>query len=618
MSFEGVKENGQNRQPGGEEPKQGSKLDALDPNASKEAKLKPPSKQVILEPEIKEREAVGSYFWVNEMHKHEESERFSEIEIIARELCGLLSIPTGAFCGMATAFYYDDEGEKREEIILLELDKLMAKIFTNQRYIVKKINEIGPISTKDPREKYEGKIDAVIEQLKKDFEEYKTKVEKIKSELESKEMNPEIKERTFKLLDDALQVYTILEGELELKRRGFENDEKGLCNADDSRKFLPNTTLEIKYLPGGNIVILRGYQHIQEWQKRFGEGAKPNLASIYKNVEYVAIEGAADMHYGNSLKVFWSKESIGSFDRLMKALVKNGFAGQFIELDPRYNGALVQLSFGSGATEIQSPLSFEDDELPHYYAQDLFNFVRKINPQLAGPDGRIKTIDEFIKYFHAQRTFLGGDKSDLVERATKEGLEFTQNGTIYHNNASIDSRGKTTSYPTGFELGELAFSDALSVIKILILGEAMHKGDINPGILVDFQGTAHTSYKSYFFDNPQYAMKVVLTNLWEVLASYPDIHFKEVILKKLNNLDKDTWKWALDFITKIPFTTVAPPGIWKRSVNPSPRLKRQRPMSDPKWYSPLKNLTAEQQAKLDSIIDRLTELTANKAGGKEY
>ena len=82
------------------------------------------------------------------------------------QLIGVFNIPSGAFSGIAT--YRDKEG--REIRISPKLDKAMAEHFTNVRYIVKEINGIGPITSKDPREGLEivnGNIDAVIEEIEK-------------------------------------------------------------------------------------------------------------------------------------------------------------------------------------------------------------------------------------------------------------------------------------------------------------------------------------------------------------------------------------------------------------------------------------------------------------------
>jgi len=539
-----------------------------------------------------EREVLPSNFWTEKMEEgySNENELLAKIEVIAERFCNLLEIPTGAFSGVAT--YFEDGKEKR---ISPKLDKLMAEMVTNQRFIVKDINEVGPVSTKDPREKYEGEIDAVLDQLRKDFKEYKEKVEQINTDLEHEELSSGMRERANQLLRDALEVYSILEGELELKKRGFENIGVGEDISLANNK-IANKNIEIKYLSGGHIVILRGYVHHRTFQEEFGGSGKNfGLAQIYKNGKYIAIEGLVTLRYGISLGNHWIKRDNNGYGDLMRALVEQGCAGNFLELDSRY-------------WNLDGNATFNTIDLDNRQAQVLFNFVKRINPKLAGDNGRIKTVEEFKKYFHTQRDFYGED--NLYLREAEHNIDFIRDGTYYHQTASIDAEGKTKSYPTGFELGQFAFTDALSVIKMLILGRAMHKGEIEPGILVDFQGAKHLSYKSYFFDNPQYAMTVVLTNIWEILASHPNIRNREHILEQLGNLNENTWKWVLDFIVKVPLTSVALSKRWKKNTDPSPILRQQRLISDPKPYSPFTNFSTQQRATHDDIIRQLTKLTS--------
>ena len=159
---------------------------------------------------------------------------------------------------------------------------------------------------------------------------------------------------------------------------------------------------------------------------------------------------------------------------------------------------------------------------------------------------------------------------------------------MYHNRASVNKDLTTSSVPTGLEMGQVAFSDALSVIKILIMNKAMQKRELRSGLIVDFQGIGHLSYKSFFFDNPVFAMEVVLTNVHEILASHPDIENREDILNKLENMDKDTWRWVFDFIGKIPLAEVAEPTQERHCVE---RGVTQRPMKDTQWYSATEHLS---------------------------
>ena len=546
---------------------------------------------------IEERPTVSSEAWVENMDRKREGKNF--ITKIATALAKeVLDIPQGSFSGIVT--YLENGEEKR---ISPALDKLMAEMFTNQRYIVKKLNKKGHITTKNLLAKYVGEIDEVIKQTKEDLATYKTKVEDIKEKLKQENLSEAGRKKAEQLLKDSLEVFRILELELELKKRGYEflGEEK----IEGRMLFLYqnyiNTNLEIQHLPGGYISINKGYFHNDRWQKNFGDSRFQDfgLAQIYQNVKYVAIETVCREKYGDSLQACWSSMMSKNehYDRLMKELVKENFKGVFLEIDSRYEGSKGEKTF--------DVINLLDRE-----AQKLFQFVRKYNPQLAEETGGWQRFREF---FHKQRTQnnpplsgLPALKENLAIRGINEGVSFIQQGTGFSNTASVDKNLQTSTNPTGFELGSVAFADALSVVKTLILANAMHKGELETGIIVDFQGSAHLSYKSYFFNNPQYALEVVLTNVWEVLASHPDIKNREDILDKLENMDRKTWKWVLEFISTIHQARVASPTKWKNTVESS-ILGRQRPMQKLPAYSALNHLSKEQEEKMNEILDNLAE-----------
>ena len=137
------------------------------------------------------------------------------------------------------------------------------------------------------------------------------------------------------------------------------------------------------------------------------------------------------------------------------------------------------------------------------------------------------------------------------------------------------------------------------------MNEAMNRGEIEPGILVDFQGSGHLSCKSFFFDNPAYAMEVVLANVHEILASHPEVEDTDDVLEKLANMDSKTWQWVFEFIGKIPFAKVAEPTKTHNSVE---RGENQRPISEPKFYSAIKHMNAEQEAKMKKAIELLDKV----------
>jgi hypothetical protein len=129
-----------------------------------------------------ERKQIFSNFWTENIER--EPNNFIT-EIATRMMRNVFKMPEGAFSGLAT---YIDESRK-EKRISPKLDELMAEMFTNYRRVIKEYNKIGPISTINPQEKYEGEIDAVIEKTQQDFEKYKEEVDAIKEKLRNREIS---------------------------------------------------------------------------------------------------------------------------------------------------------------------------------------------------------------------------------------------------------------------------------------------------------------------------------------------------------------------------------------------------------------------------------------------
>ncbi len=508
-------------------------------------------------------------------------------------------IPKGMFSGLST---YVDKGEYgQEKRISPLLDKLLAEQYTNHRYIVKKINKIGAITSKDPREKYEGEIDEVIEKTKKCLSVFQVELPKIKEYLENKRKKEKISEQGYKkgkqLLKDVTNVYHALLKELELKRRGFKLlKEKKII----SEKMGMNIQLEIRHLPGGQILILRGYSHdeLGGWQQFFGDNryGEIGLANIYAFAQYIAIEGYTYHKYGKSLKRHWKISPCidGEYNVLMQKLIQADFSGKFIEFDARFAGE-------------KGEKSFDNKDTTDREAALRFNFLQKFVPSLAQRIGTATMLKEFI---HLQRTQptqnISETEKTLAKRGTKEGLTFVENGTYYHETASVKKDLTTSSLPTGFELGQAVFSDALSVIKILLLNNAIQERKMEPGVIVDFQGAGHQSYKSYFFEHPEMALRVVLTNLNEILASHPDIHSTDDILDKMQNIDKKTWRWVLEFIGTLFLAEIAKPTKFRKYTEPTLFGLRQRPIHELSPYSVLNNLDQESKHSLNEILTALT------------
>jgi hypothetical protein len=510
----------------------------------------------------------------------------------------VFEIPSGAFSGIAT---YTEDGEEKR--ISKELDEAIAQHFTNQRYIVKEINDIGPITSTDPRVRFAlqkrfiqtvDDIDQLILQTAEYLDSFNQVVEtqtlKLKERLAKGELSARGYKRAQEVFANSAQLYNILIQELQLKKRGFEFSLEEWNQGSVPKAHESDEPLEIRNLPGGNFLIMRGYRHMTKWQKNFGDSREHQLgvADIYSGMKYVAVEGHFGKHLGESIPLYWGEDGKGDYDRLVKELVKNGFEGVFVEFDSRFDGK-------------EGWDTLDEYNLTDKQAKILFGYITKFNPDLAK---KIGTEERFVEFFHKQRTELGEFRESLSEREVDAGLKSIIDGTNHHASASVNRERNTSAVPTGFELGQMAFSDALSVIKMLIMNKAMNDGRIERGTTVDFQGSSHLSYKSYFFDNPQYAMEVVLTNIHEALASIPGVENLDDMLKKLQYMDVATWREVLTFIGTFPFARVSNPGWIRNSVEVG---WHQRPIRKQQSFSAVAHLANGQKKALKVALQELAK-----------
>ena len=573
-------------------------------------------------------------------------------QFAAEKLIKILGAPTEGYSALVT----DLEARRLSP----ELDKVLAETFSNQVYIVKKINESNTLiqkilnkilsreeqhlTTRDPREKYEkdiSNIEQVIEQLKQEWQAGKDIITRAQAELQAKrERGEKIDEEKFQysqaLLEANMEVFNILDQEILLAKRGLdflgEVEIRGMKEfVNDSRKEGGSASnkadrqLTVKHLPGGIPVILRGYIHDQIWQRNFGDGRHQEfgLAQIYRNAQYVAVEGMSNLPFGQSLKLHWGRfhNRDSGYDRLMRELVNAGFDGLFLETDGRYNIGV----FGEQ--------SFNKNDLRNSQAQKMFTYLEKYSPNKAR---RIGSWQKFRNLFQLQRT--GSSIPSLTARAIRERTFIIKDGSSYHNTPSVTDKLGTSTTPTGLEIGQMAFSDALSTIKLLILNKAILAGKIKPGLVVDFQGAAHLHWKNYFLDHPAEAMQVVLDNVWEVLASHPDFlgredilekilkklenpshedldfifnfisNIKDIlekILKKLENPSHEDWDFILNFILNLDtFHKVAPATAEKYSVEPG---ENQRKMESVTLFTLDDILSPEELEELERLKEDLTQ-----------
>ncbi len=518
---------------------------------------------------IHERSVIPSHKVVEKTYE-EETAQESPLRLASRRVLeDVFHIPTGAFSGVAVceekkhiqqrdvheAHSAPENGDCAHKRMLAHFDKIVAETFTNYRRIVDVINnaDTNIPTTKDPREKYEGDIDVAIEQTRKDMHVFNEVTQEELAVLEKKYADGAISRETYdnarRTLMDAQKVYKYLLKELVLKKRGLMFSGYGetigteLALSDYERA---NMQLEVKYLPGGGFAILRGYLHTSQWQENFGDTREDgyDLADIYADARYIAVEGFVNKKYGESMHYYLTDDTVttgnDSYARLMKDLIASGFDGTFIEIDGRYSGGYLKSDFDVVRPSAQK-------------RKQLLAYIKEYNPQLAQ---KIDRAGHFRRIANMQATAENDEREARFGSRVKDGTYYQVPAFVKKKKSFFGTRFDSVSEMTGLEYGSVAFADALSVIRILIMNEAMHRGVLERGIIVDFQGVGHLSRKSYFFDHPAYAMEVVLTNMHEILSHHPSSGDVRDIIHKLENLDEDTWLWVFDFIGTIPRANV--------------------------------------------------------------
>ncbi len=462
----------------------------------------------------------------------------------------------------------------------------MAKYFTNPRVILDQVNA-GAITSKDPRE-FEINNQTAQERL-----------EEFREELEKTKRNNQVPDYLYR---QGKELYQIIKGEFKLKekaRKWFEEltdkekiEFQGIIA--DRTKYKTNIQLEVKYLPGGNLAIMKGFFHYpSNWINNFSE-----LGKIYKNARWVAIEGYVNNPIGESLQEHWQSFLVKDYNILMRQLVKNGFRGEFIELDSR-NVSKIDLDI----LNVLFPFTSKKIHL------SLYKYLKKINPELIKKIGNQNDLQKLLN--------LQTMSSLKFREEIEEKLENITTGTYQHSRASVrgqNGKFETTTLPEGLEIGPIVFTDALSVIKIFLMNKMMNEGKIDRGLLVDFQGGGHLYYKSFFFEHPEYAFEVVLRTLAEVMAGEIKIDNqdfdanKQAMVELLNNLLEKVWRKFIESIGTIPKTKVKDPGIIRRSVEPISFF--QRKMTNPEYliYHQVFSDNQEMQKYKEKFIKTMTEL----------
>ena len=309
-------------------------------------------------------------------------------------------------------------------------------------------------------------------------------------------------------------------------------------------------------LPGGATIIPVGYRHTEKWHKRHGE----HIAKISHYAEIIAIEGYLGTPYGESLIKYW-KGSKGHYDALMHEATEAGFKGLFVEIDPRD--------------------SRRKKALMDNIKQDVFPNLSKDFFSAYGDYLRLED-PEFFKQIQA----AGGLEFALRAQATtkearsREESDTFQRGIGYHAHQYLTKDKKTSFSPTGLELGEHLFADAVSAIRLHMMARLQAEGKIPMGPILDIEGSNHLPAKNFFIRYPIYAMMVILRNPhFALVHTLKDNEGVEDVIKFFQNPDLTE---ILHKLGDLPFHRVEEaPG---KSVEPGPNQRllvpeSQKPMN---------------------------------------
>jgi len=292
-------------------------------------------------------------------------------------------------------------------------------------------------------------------------------------------------------------------------------------------------------LPGGIDLFMKGYRHsTPKWQKRHGE----YLKKMNEKAKIICIEGFPEIPFGESLELRWDNPDFqkGDYDKLMKDAFEEGFGGFFTEIDARRDVSKI---------EMDHTAYFSFPDLPHAFFSEYFKFLEIQHPKLAEEIG---TPEKLKKYLIA----LSITDEGALRREKIGGIIF-RDGKQYWAFPYITKEGKTSFKPTLFELGQHLFSDALAAIKLHLIARLMAEGKIEKGPIIDYEGAAHLSSKTFFLKHPEYAMEVVLRTINELMAGRVEEGQIEQIYDVFR---KPNWQEAVKEIAKLVFKKPSPNG----------------------------------------------------------
>lgn len=417
---------------------------------------------------------VEDDFWLTiiEDISRQTDEELTPQDIRAHFITKLFGIPQGWTSGLSTEQENKSDENIEQKRLHPKLDQLIATYFTNKTVAVTELEGQTVIST-DFR----------------DFRDIDNTLEVFREEVEKMDSGREL----------GMKIYSILKKEYDYLQDIYEKNKN--IPESEITSIMRDEAVEFDYLPGGVPVFLRGYCHTKEWQSEHGK----RLANTYKDADYIAIEGFNNKSFGNSLELHWSTVSAqeGDYDQLMKDLVREGFEGIFLEVDAR-DGTKVLLD-----SYFDKKGHLHQVSLPDIFYEHYFLYLKRENARFAKKIGTAQKLKQFML---AQTT-----ATPNIPNAAAKGISM---GKIYDESFSVTSDLENSTLPTGNELGQRAFTDAMSALKLHILAQNMNEGNIKKGIVVDFEGSNHLSMKSFYLKYPQYAAEIVLRTVHELMAGY--------------------------------------------------------------------------------------------------
>jgi hypothetical protein len=370
---------------------------------------------------------------------------------------------------------------------------------------------------------------------------------------------------------------------------------------DRAHPFDGTRPIHLHFLPGGAPVILVGYRHDdQSWQERHGQFLK----EIGKEASVVALEGYEDDPFGTSLGVQWAHSNKGNYDELMKDLVQSRYLGTEC-LEPGFNGVFTEVD----ARDV-SKVSLDSQEfvpgsrsfqflLPDSFYEKYLAYLKREDPVFGNQIGTEERLGNLLMNQSTSEYGILENKSNHAYWDGKKYSEFP----------SISDVGEVSLVFTGNELGQRLYSDALAAIKLHLMGRMMNDGLIAKGPIVDYEGSEHISTKSFFLQYPEYAMRIVLRTLPELLAGQAEkleTNSETAALHAQRVFDHTDWEQVIREIFRIPLKEVAERKGDKYTVM---RGENQRPLNEvhPDSWA-LEQILAAQPEGKNTVQDWVREM----------